>query len=145
MTRPTRTSPTASGCWSCCARWPAGTAAPALIVAEAILKPEAPPQARHWSRIAAAPPAAGSRGWEFDAGAWQPVDRVRAVFAEANSMATLRLWSRADAKDPWRERGSALFYRLQADGTEQWWLRSYLAKGSMVPCPGRILIPIAYS
>jgi len=103
--------------------WPAATGGAELVAVSATLRRESV-ETRRWMRVdgaaAAAQKAAGDgvQAFEFDALGWPPADRLRVAFAEPNSMAMLRLRSRATPAEPWRERGSSLFYRLQADGTE---------------------------
>ena len=99
-------------------QWPAGVKGVELTSASALLRERAEPQARHWTRIEGSAVADTPHAWEFDARGWLPADRLRIVFAEPNSMATLRLLSRPAADAPWRERADALFYRLRVEGTE---------------------------
>lgn len=44
-----------------------------------------------------------------------PVDRLRLVFPDENSLASVTLLSRRDDKCPWIERGRGTFYRLRRD------------------------------
>ncbi len=44
-----------------------------------------------------------------------PVDRLRLVFPDENSLAQVTFLSRPDDKSPWIERGSGTFYRLHRD------------------------------
>ena len=99
-------------------RWPAGRKGAELASAAALPPERAGPAARRWTRIEGAVAADAPRAWRFDAQGWLPADRLRVAFAAPNSMATLRLLSRAAADAPWRERADALFYRLQVDGAE---------------------------
>lgn len=99
-------------------QWPAAARGVELSGASALLRERAEARARHWTRIEGAAAADVRHAWEFDARGWLPADRLRIAFAEPNSMATLRLLSRPAATEPWRERADALFYRLQAEGTE---------------------------
>jgi len=46
-----------------------------------------------------------------------PVDRLRLVFPEENSLAGASFLSRPDDKAPWVERGCGTFYRLRRDAT----------------------------
>lgn len=46
-----------------------------------------------------------------------PVDRVRLIFEEVNSLAGVTFFSRTDNKSPWIERGSGTFYRLRRDSS----------------------------
>lgn len=46
-----------------------------------------------------------------------PMDRVRLIFEEINSLAGVTFFSRSDDKSPWTERGSGTFYRLRRDSS----------------------------
>lgn len=46
-----------------------------------------------------------------------PVDRVRLIFEEVNSLAGVTFFSRTDDKRPWIVRGSSTFYRLRSDSS----------------------------
>ena len=48
-------------------------------------------------------------------GGQMPVDRLRLVFPDENSLAGVTFLSRPDDKFPWIERGSGTFYRLRRD------------------------------
>lgn len=48
-------------------------------------------------------------------GGQMPLDRLRLLFPEENSLAGVTFLSRPDDKHPWIERGSGTFYRLQRD------------------------------
>lgn len=46
-----------------------------------------------------------------------PVDRLRLIFPDENSLAGVTILSRQDDKSPWIERGCGTFYRLRRDAT----------------------------
>lgn len=46
-----------------------------------------------------------------------PVDRVRLIFEEINSLSGVTFFSRTDNKSPWTERGSGTFYHLRRDSS----------------------------
>jgi len=50
-------------------------------------------------------------------GGRMPVDRVRLLFDDLNSLAGVTFFSRTDNKNPWIERGSNTFYRLRRDSS----------------------------
>jgi hypothetical protein len=56
--------------------------------------------------------------FEFDLRGHFPVDRVNFELPELNSVVDVRLFSRATAKQPWREVLHSGFYRLQSNGPE---------------------------
>ncbi len=74
-----------------------------------------------------------------------PVDRLRLVFPDENSLAQVTFLSRPDDKNPWNERGSGTFYRLHRDtgvlesapleiaatADEQWLIRVRQAGGGL--------------
>ncbi|NJD86882.1 MAG: DUF3999 domain-containing protein [Betaproteobacteria bacterium] len=55
---------------------------------------------------------------EFAPGARVPVERVRILLPQANSVVPIRLESRDDPKSEWRPVASATVYRLRRDGAE---------------------------
>ena len=63
---------------------------------------------------------AGEKPGEYvvDLGARLPVEQLRVVPAETNSVASFTIASRDAAEEPWRTVTSAVFYRLVRDGTE---------------------------
>ncbi len=81
------------------------------------LEPSVKPPARSIRTIPATP---GARAGEFvlDLGARLPVEAVRVVPAEPNSVATFTLLARDTAGGDWRPVASATFYRLVRDGAE---------------------------
>lgn len=50
-------------------------------------------------------------------GGWMPVDRLRVVLSDDNSLAGVTFFSRTDNGNPWIERGSSTFYRLRRDSS----------------------------
>lgn len=56
---------------------------------------------------------AGTESFAFDTAGRFPVDRLNLELPENNSLLRATVWSRADAKLPWRQRHAGLFYRLQ--------------------------------
>lgn len=54
----------------------------------------------------------------FDLGGRLPVERVTLELPQANTVAPVRFFVRADEKQPWRDAGSATFYRLTRDSVE---------------------------
>ncbi len=79
-------------------------------------------------------------------GGYMPVDRLRLLFPEENSLAGVTFLSRPDDKCPWIERGSGTFYRLRRDAgvvesgameiapttDRQWLVRLHRSGGSPV-------------
>ncbi len=68
----------------------------------------------------AVPGAAGPKPGEFvfDLGARLPVEALRIVPAEANSVSTFTLFARDTLSGDWRTVTSAVFYRLERGGTQ---------------------------
>jgi hypothetical protein len=54
----------------------------------------------------------------FDLGGRLPVERVALELPQANTVAPTRILTRAGKEQPWRDAGSATFYRLTRDGVE---------------------------
>lgn len=64
-------------------------------------------------------PVASKRGeFTFDVGASAPVDRINIELPQANSVATISVFSRTDAKEIWRAVARQGFYRLDGSGGE---------------------------
>ena len=55
-------------------------------------------------------------GLEFDAGGRYPIDRVAVELERASYLIEVDLYSRADPRHPWRERGRRTFYRVATNG-----------------------------
>lgn len=72
---------------------------------------------RQWETVAG---HAGENAGEylFDSRGLFPVDRVRFELPQANTVAPLRLFSRARPSDPWRPLANSTAYRLRRDGGE---------------------------
>jgi hypothetical protein len=72
--------------------------------------------AREWRRVGGAP-AADKRGeYLFDTGGRFPVDRLRLVLPQQNTVARVALLARDREDAPWRPVGAASVFRLQRDG-----------------------------
>ncbi len=54
----------------------------------------------------------------FDLGGRLPVQQLRLLLPEENTVAPVRIFARSDATQPWRSVESATFYRLNRDGSE---------------------------
>ena len=63
---------------------------------------------------------AGEKPGEYliDLGGRLPMERVALELPQGNTVAPTRILTRSDAKQPWRDIGSATFYRLTRDGVE---------------------------
>lgn len=59
----------------------------------------------------------GKAYYVFDTGGRFPVERGNIVLADGNSLVRATVYSRADEKAEWRQRGTGLFYRLNRDGS----------------------------
>jgi hypothetical protein len=55
---------------------------------------------------------------EFDLGGRFPVDRLRVLLPQANTVTSVEILSRVKAEDPWRRVTSATVYRLTREGEE---------------------------
>lgn len=70
---------------------------------------------REWVRLGATPGPVSSE-YYFDARGNFPVDKVRLVLPQANTVVTGTILSRRRDSDPWEVRGSGLFYSLVSGG-----------------------------
>lgn len=79
------------------------------------LRPDKTEPAREWASLAAVP---GKAPGELlvDTEGHFPVDRLRFVLPQPNTVAQIRLFTRERAEDPWRAAASATAYRLATDG-----------------------------
>ena len=58
----------------------------------------------------------GMMRYEYDSKGVFPVDQLKVLLAEQNSLGQVRLYSRAGEEEPWQRRTSFLAYRLTIDG-----------------------------
>jgi hypothetical protein len=81
------------------------------------LRPQKTEPAREWVSLPATP---GKTPGELlvDAQAHFPVERLRLVLPQANTVAQIQLSTRERTEEPWRHAGSATAYRLTRDGGE---------------------------
>jgi hypothetical protein len=81
------------------------------------LRPQTTEPAREWVSLPAAP---GKTPGELlvDTQAHFPVDRLRLVLPQTNTVAQIQLATRERAEEPWRHAGSATAYRLTREGAE---------------------------
>ena len=56
--------------------------------------------------------------YNFNSGGFFPAERIQIRLAEVNSLIKALISSRANTKQPWRHRTTAIFYRLKIDGAE---------------------------
>lgn len=92
--------------------------APRLIGATARLAPTTAEPLRHWRPLPAAPVKGKPGEYLVDTGGHLPVDRLRLLFPEENTIARVTLSSRSDEKAPWTVRHQGLLYRLRQGGSE---------------------------
>lgn len=80
---------------------------------------ESTPSTRHREKATYIITAIKGRSGEYLAqtDGQMPVDRLRLVFPDENSLAGVTFYSRPDDKSPWVERGCGTFYRLRRDAT----------------------------
>lgn len=76
------------------------------------------PLPRRWQDIVGAPAAQDPGAFEFDAGGYWPVDRVRLSFPVGNAVVQGVIESRFAAEAPWRTQGRGVFYQLRQDQLE---------------------------
>lgn len=96
----------------------------ALKQARLELRPDKAEPAREWLALVARPVADRPGEYEFDTGGHFPVDRLRFVLPQLNTVAQGQVFtrerreSRRSAEDYWRPALSATLYRLRRNGTE---------------------------
>jgi hypothetical protein len=73
---------------------------------------------RQWHETPAAAVKDKPGEFEFDLGGQLPVDRLRVVLPQANTVAVVELSARAKPADPWRPVTTATVYRLNREGEE---------------------------
>lgn len=84
----------------------------AKIAAQAVEQP------RQWLTATAQVQGDKPGEYTFDLTGLMPVDRIKVLLPEMNTLVRAAFYSRASEKDPWLERGSATLYRLRKDGSE---------------------------
>jgi len=72
--------------------------------------------AREWRRVSGVPVADKRGEYQFDSGGRFPVDRVRLVLPQQNTVARIELLARDRDDARWRHVAAAPVYRLQRDG-----------------------------
>ncbi len=82
-------------------------------LAEGMLQP-----ARHLRELTGTPVADKPGDVMFDANGQFPIERVRVVAPQINSVAIVEIFSRAKASDAWIKRASGTVFRLARDGVE---------------------------
>lgn len=73
---------------------------------------------RSWREVRGKPAAGAENRFEYDLGGLFPVDRLRIELPNANSVARVRVATRARTSDPWRPLTEAVVYRLTRAGAE---------------------------
>jgi hypothetical protein len=90
---------------------------PAITAVSARLESPLVTPGRASARYFIAPVKGQTGDYHLLTGGRMPVDRVRLIFDEVNSLAQVTLFSRSDDKSPWSERGSGTFYRLRRESS----------------------------
>lgn len=74
-----------------------------------------PTQRRETARYVITPVTGKSGEYLARSNGYMPVDRLRLIFPDENSLAGVNILSRNDDKSPWIERGCGTFYRLRRE------------------------------
>lgn len=93
--------------------WPQSDRALALTAVRGVPTQTAPVVSRDWRRLAAVRAQVGE--YFYDTNGVMPLDRVRVLLPDKNSLVNLRLDSRATPDAEWRLRASGLIYDLEID------------------------------
>jgi hypothetical protein len=96
--------------------WPHGTRGPVLSKVAAHFRLKANEPDRAWKSLTATPASDRPGAFEFDAGGFFPIDRIRIRPIQKNTLAQVALFSRTRPSDPWRPRGNHWVHRLEVDG-----------------------------
>jgi hypothetical protein len=91
---------------------------PVLTAVDARIASPAAEQPRQWEEIPASRHPEKPGEYAFDLSGRMPVDRVRILLPQENTLVTATLFSRENNKEPWRRGPSALAYRLRIRGEE---------------------------
>lgn len=73
---------------------------------------------RDWLAVSGASDARRPGEYVFDSGGHFPVDRLRFVLPQPNTVAQAQLFARDRSEDPWQPVGSAALYRLRRDSRD---------------------------
>ena len=103
------------------ASWVGGSSAQrAVSFAKATLEPAASRQepARIWQPVEPLRPQPKEGEYACDLPVGAPIDRLRVLLPQLNSVVPVTLLTRSRSEDPWRAIGSFTVYRLKQDGVE---------------------------
>ena len=102
-------------------RWLSGSNGPELKEVLAVQQIGEPQRKRIWTTIDRMPEGNDSNNkitaFEYDSAARLPVDQIRIGFAEKNTLAKVKVFSRPDLESKWRFRQSSVLYNLEFDKT----------------------------
>jgi hypothetical protein len=91
---------------------------PILTTVDARMASPSPEQPRRWVDISASRHQEKPGEYSFDMSGMMPVDRIRILLPQENTLVTATLFSREKETDPWRHGPAALAYRLRVRGEE---------------------------
>jgi len=96
--------------------WPLGEKGVLLkgLRADVVHAGDTPP--RKWQTLSPDVTAAARGIYDFDVNGNFPVDRIKIDLPQPNTVVRVRLLSRNDAKQPWRQRYQGVLYTLQREG-----------------------------
>lgn len=94
-----------------------GEKMPRITAVSARLVSAVAPPERSTARFFINPVKGQTGDYLVQTGGRMPVDRLRLVLSDDNSLAGVTFFSRTDNKSPWTERGSSTFYRLRRDSS----------------------------
>lgn len=91
---------------------------PVLTKVDARTASPSPEQPRRWVEISASRSPEKQGEYVFDISGRMPIDRIRILLPQVNTLVTATLLYREKDRDPWRRGPSALAYRLRIRGEE---------------------------
>lgn len=98
--------------------WASGENAPVLESITAELAAETVSSTREWLTLSSSVKKSDPGEYYLTIPGYMPVDRLRVVLPQKNSIAPAAFWSRNEDDEEWRYRSSTLIYDLQLDGEE---------------------------
>jgi hypothetical protein len=95
--------------------WPQALRHVRLTAVQGVLRQARMTSPRHWLSVHGVRERSDIDTYHYDTGGYWPVDRLRLMFAEVNTVVHLNLQSRLRPDDEWQQRFQGLVYSLQAD------------------------------
>lgn len=95
--------------------WPKALRHVRLTAVQGVLRQTRMTSLRHWLPVHGVRDRTAANTYHYDTGGYWPVDQLRVLFAETNTVVHLSLQSRRRPDADWQQRFQGLVYTLQAD------------------------------